>query len=201
MELYARQKSLNLKVSESAAVLGAGGIGSWVSLFLSLVGVKKIIVIDPDKIEEHNLNRTPYTYGQIGEAKAIAIAQLIYERRPNVEVVPIIGTEVMPHVKELLRDVDIIVDCRDHEEFFDDEELQKKVVAKLGYDGIGMTITFRPQRPSWGEDPHRYTITPSYLVPPVFLAAVIVDAITRQWVPDEEKVVTFEDGVKEVVLK
>lgn len=201
MEVYVRQKSLNLKVPESAAVLGAGGIGSWVALFMTMVGVKKIVVIDPDKIEEHNLNRTPYTYGQIGEAKAIAIAQLIYERRPNVEVVPVIGTEVIPHVKELLRNVDIIVDCRDHEEFFDEEELQEKVVAKLGYDGFGMSIVFHPHNPSWGEDPHRYTITPSYLVPPVFLAAVIVDAITRQWVPDEEKTYTWEDGVKEVVLK
>lgn len=201
MELYARQKSLNLKVPESAAVLGAGGIGSWVALFLSLVGVKRLVIIDPDKIEEHNLNRTPYTQGQIGEAKAIAIAQLIFERRPDIEVIPIIGTEVLPNVKELLRDVDIIVDCRDHEEFFDEEELQEKVVAKLGYDGFGMSIVFHPHKPSWGEDPHRYTITPSYLVPPVFLAAVIVDAITRQWVPDEEKTYTWEDGVKEVVLK
>lgn len=202
MNLYERQKDLNLKIPESVAILGAGGIGSWVALFMAMVGVKKIVVIDPDIIEEHNLNRTPYKLSQIGLPKVQAIAELIYERRSDVELIPVFGTETNhPLAKKFLEDVDVIIDCRDFEGFFNDEELQKKVVAKLGYDGIGMTITFRPQRPSWGEDIRRYTTTPSYLVPPVFLASLIVDAVVREWVPENQKTYTWEDGLKEVVLK
>jgi len=201
MNLYERQKDLNLKIPESVAILGVGGIGSWVALFMAMVGVKKIVVIDPDIIEEHNLNRTPFRLYQVGMPKVQALAELIYERRKDIEVYPLIKLETEEFTKEFLRDVDIIIDCRDHEEFFDEEELQEKVVAKLGYDGFGMSIVFHPRKPSWGEDIRRYTTTPSYLVPPVFLASLIVDAVVREWVPENQKTYTWEDGLKEVVLK
>ena len=64
-----------------------------------------------------------------------------------------------------------------------------------------MSIVFHPHKPSWGEDIRRYTTTPSYLVPPVFLASLIVDAVVREWVPENQKTYTWEDGLKEVVLK
>ncbi len=199
MDIYNRQKELLLKIPESVAVLGVGGIGSWVGLFFALVGVKKLVLVDNDIVEDTNLNRTPFRLDQVGMPKVQALAELIYERREDIEVYPLIKLETEEFTKEFLRDVDIIIDCRDGEKFFEEEELQKKVAAKLGYDGVGMTVVFNPRLPSWGEEPVRYTITPSYLIPPVFLAAMVVDAVVRGWAPKDEKVITWIDGLKEVI--
>lgn len=199
MDIYNRQKELPLKIPESVAVLGVGGIGSWVGLFFALVGVKELVLVDNDIVEDTNLNRTPFRLDQVGMPKVQALAELIYERREDIEVYPLIKLETEEFTKKFLRDVDIIIDCRDGEKFFEEEELQKKVAAKLGYDGVGMTVVFNPGLPSWGEEPVRYTITPSYLVPPVFLAALVVDAVVRRWAPEDEKVITWIDGLKEVI--
>lgn len=199
MDIYNRQKELPLKIPESVAVLGVGGIGSWVGLFFALVGVKKLVLVDNDIVEDTNLNRTPFRLDQVGMPKVQALAELIYERREDIEVYPLIKLETEEFTREFLRDVDIIIDCRDGEKFFEEEELQKKVAAKLGYDGVGMTVVFNPRLPGWGEEPVRYTITPSYLIPPVFLAALVVDAVVRGWAPKDEKVITWIDGLKEVI--
>lgn len=192
--IYERQKELNLKIPKYVAILGVGGVGSWVSLFLALVGVKKLLLVDPDVIEDSNLNRTPFRMDQVGEAKVMAAAELIYERRQDVEVLPVVSRE-NDFVLNELKKVDVIVDCRDGEIFFDNPEIQDKVIAKLGYDGVSITIVPHPKRPSWGEDIVRYTIIPSYLVPPVVLAATVVDMIVRNW--NFKQTVTF-DGLEEV---
>ena len=43
--------------SQTLLCLGAGGLGSIVIINLLRLGVKKIIVIDYDKVDNHNLNR------------------------------------------------------------------------------------------------------------------------------------------------
>ena len=65
-----RQRTLNLKDIGIAVVIGLGGVGSWVALDLALSGkVKEMIIIDDDKIESSNLNRTPFRICDIGAYK------------------------------------------------------------------------------------------------------------------------------------
>ena len=58
------------------AVIGCGGLGGYVIEELARLGVGRIAAIDPDRFEEHNLNRqllsSPAT---LGEAKVAAAAQ------------------------------------------------------------------------------------------------------------------------------
>lgn len=193
-DIYDRQRELALNIPDSVAVLGVGGIGSWVALFFSLAGVPEIVIVDPDVLEFSNLNRTPFRADQAGMEmyKVYALEELIKERRLDTEVIAIPDVET-EDVQEILRNVDLIVDCRDGEKFFDDEELQKKVIAKLGYDGLSMTVVWNPEPGhGWGEDV-RYTVTPSYLVPPVMLAAMVVDAVLNRWVPDGYKKVYYKN--------
>ena len=46
-------------------VIGAGGIGSWLSILLSRIGVQPMI-IDYDTIENHNLGGQLFKESQIG---------------------------------------------------------------------------------------------------------------------------------------
>jgi molybdopterin/thiamine biosynthesis adenylyltransferase len=71
------------------AVVGCGGLGGYVIEELGRLGVGTIVAIDPDRFEEHNLNRqllaTPATLGQ---AKVAAAAERLAAINPAVTLVP-----------------------------------------------------------------------------------------------------------------
>lgn len=75
--------------SSKVAVVGCGGLGGHVIEGLARLGIGKIIAIDPDVFEEHNLNRQILsTLPLIGESKALAAAKRISEINPAVTVTP-----------------------------------------------------------------------------------------------------------------
>jgi len=75
---------------ETVAVIGCGGIGSWVSYFASKYpSVRRIVLIDPDILEEHNLNRTPFLHHHIGVKKVDALIELITSSNQNISIVRI----------------------------------------------------------------------------------------------------------------
>jgi len=176
-ELYIRQKDLHLNVPESATVVGVGGVGSWVALDLALLGVKKLVLIDPDIVEEHNLNRTPFKETQIGEPKVVAISSLIKERRSATEIIPINKWVENLNKEEMkMASTDIIYDCRDTTVQLPFKSLP---VITGGYNGKNITIQIMPNSKfGWGEVT-RYTITPSYVVPPQLIAVLLVSALEQ----------------------
>lgn len=68
------------------AVIGVGGIGSLTATILAGSGVGKLILVDPDRIEESNLNRQfLYKRSDIGEYKVDVLARELKERFPRVD--------------------------------------------------------------------------------------------------------------------
>ena len=198
MQIYDRQKDLNLKIPNSVLIIGVGGVGSWVALDLALVGVKQLTLVDPDTIEEHNLNRTPFKLSDIGKPKVDAISDLILERRVDVNIEPLQGKiEDLISLDYIdLSLYDYIIDCRDR---FAPLETTKPNYVKLGYDGKNLTIHFNPTpQTAWGEGAGGYEVIPSYLVPPQLLAGLITEIITSSSFPQEELVInlTTNDIVK-----
>jgi len=61
---------------ESIYVLGCGGIGSWLSFFLSRIGYE-IVIVDMDKIEIHNLGGQFFKERNIGDYKVSAVFENI----------------------------------------------------------------------------------------------------------------------------
>src|SRR5699024_10003479 len=43
--------------NSTVVVIGVGGLGSWVVFYLAQLGIKKLIIIDYDRVEISNLNR------------------------------------------------------------------------------------------------------------------------------------------------
>lgn len=167
--LYSRQKELKLTVPEKAIVVGVGGIGSWVAIDLALVGVQELILIDHDIVEEHNLNRTLFKYSQIGKNKAIAMIELIAERRTDIEIkaYDCRWEEVDIDTKDY-----IIFDCRDTT-----TPLIRGAI-KLGYDGLNFTIDPHSGRYAFGEN-SGYTIVPSFFGTPQLISALVVSYIVN----------------------
>lgn len=90
---YARQISLpqvgvvgQKKLAESSVlVIGAGGLGAPLLLYLAAAGVGKIGIIDPDRVALSNLPRQIlYETADIGRLKVEAARDVLEERNPEV---------------------------------------------------------------------------------------------------------------------
>ena len=80
-------------MATSVAVIGAGAIGSFIAERLYKAGVGKLIIVDGDVVETHNLERTScFTEADVGRNKALALAECLGRIRPGlpsqVEAIP-----------------------------------------------------------------------------------------------------------------
>ena len=71
-------------------VIGAGGLGSPVILYLAATGVGTIAVVDDDEVALSNLQRQVlHTTARIGTPKVDSAKAMVADINPNVEVVPL----------------------------------------------------------------------------------------------------------------
>jgi hypothetical protein len=82
----ARQQAVALMLPSSVALIGVGGVGSWIGYFLALAGVPKLYLFDGDRVSESNLNRLPYGPAALGALKTEALKKWIGAVRPQCEV-------------------------------------------------------------------------------------------------------------------
>ncbi len=96
-------------------VIGAGGLGSPVLMYLAAAGVGTLGIVDPDEVRTSNLQRQIlYNTEDITRPKAEAAAERISLINPLVTVnaFPVrLGEE---NAAELLRGYDVAVDCTDN---------------------------------------------------------------------------------------
>lgn len=176
MNLYDRQKTLELKIPKKVAVIGCGGIGYWVAKFLAMSGVEHIELFDPDVLEEHNLNRLDVPLRFIGKNKADVTQKAIQSLREECTVY------AYPFkFNELNTGFDWIVDCTDNAESqMINQNFANNMGSKYfkaGYDGenFGIHNTIA----EWGESTNGYTIVPSWVVPAVTVAALAVAKVLK----------------------
>lgn len=98
----------------SVAVIGCGGLGGYVVEELARLGVGRIVVIDPDVFEEHNLNRQLFSSpANLDTAKVEAAAKRIGEINPAVTLVPVQTAFSPENGADLLGGCQIAVDALD----------------------------------------------------------------------------------------
>lgn len=183
--LYSRQTALPLYKYNHAIIVGLGGIGNWVALDLALSGQVNVIhLIDPDTVEESNLNRTIFRYCDIGCHKVDAVKFQILERRSNVRIETykeLTNPKLLERLlKETIDDNSIynpytlIMDCRD--DIFDDLYDFNCKLYKCGYDGTSMTIDGNPRLTKvFTQRGGSYSVIPSYIGSSQIVAAIAVN--------------------------
>lgn len=137
-ERYARHLSLpevgetgqQRLLQATVALVGAGGLGSPVALYLAAAGVGCLKVIDFDVVERSNLQRQIlHSDNGTGMAKSKSAAAAVKRLNPGVQV-QAIGERIMPdNVEDLLRGADIVIDGSDN---FPTRYLLNDAAAKLG---------------------------------------------------------------------
>ena len=97
------------------AVLGLGGLGSWVAHHLASCGVGQIVGVDGDRVELGNLHRQ-VLYGErdIGRQKALAAERAIAELNSEVDFVAVPRLlSSAADVGEAIEGADVVVDAVD----------------------------------------------------------------------------------------
>ena len=98
-----------------AVVLGAGGLGSPVALYLGSAGLGTITIIDDDIVELSNLQRQiMHTEARVGQPKAASAREAVAALNPGVEVRAIARRATEELLHELAADADVVLDCSDN---------------------------------------------------------------------------------------
>jgi len=96
------------------AIVGLGGTGSLVSQQLAHLGVRNFTLIDPDILEESNLNRVVNTGPEdVGHSKVEIAARYIHKTAKDAIVTPIIGDIMRVKIARELLNADMIFGCTD----------------------------------------------------------------------------------------
>lgn len=102
-------------LASHALVIGAGGLGSPVALYLGTAGVGHITIVDHDTVDVTNLQRQiAHNLARVGQPKSSSAAQTIHAINPEVQVTAVQERADAARLAELLAGVDVVLDCSDN---------------------------------------------------------------------------------------
>ena len=105
-----------LKLKQShILVIGAGGLGSPVALYLAAAGVGHLTLVDGDTVDTSNLQRQIiFDNDQVGQPKAQAAKERLQRLNPDIRVDAIESFLSADNAPELVSAADLVVDCTDN---------------------------------------------------------------------------------------
>ncbi|HBL27555.1 MAG TPA: molybdenum cofactor biosynthesis protein MoeB [Acidobacteria bacterium] len=96
-------------------VVGAGGLGSPLGLYLAAAGVGTLGLVDFDVVDESNLHRQVlYGHAAVGRPKIQVALERLADVNPHIRLVPHELRLVAGNALELLADYDLVVDGTDN---------------------------------------------------------------------------------------
>ncbi len=101
--------------SGRALIIGAGGLGSPVALYLGSAGVGHITLVDNDTVDQTNLQRQiAHTMERIGEPKVESMRIAIQHINPTVQVETLVSRADTALLNRLVAQADVVLDCCDN---------------------------------------------------------------------------------------
>ncbi|HEX7387050.1 MAG TPA: molybdopterin-synthase adenylyltransferase MoeB [Castellaniella sp.] len=131
-------------LAASVLIVGAGGLGSPVALYLAAAGVGHIVLVDDDVVELGNLQRQIlHTTATLGRPKAQSGLEAIRALNPDVQVEAQVERLDDTRLLELVGRVDLVMDCTDN--FATRHAINRACVAKSRPLVSGAAIRFSGQ--------------------------------------------------------
>ncbi|KAG8460991.1 hypothetical protein KFE25_010742 [Diacronema lutheri] len=104
---------LRLKAS-TVLVVGAGGLGSPVLLYLAAAGIGAVTLCDDDVVEESNLQRqVVHSVRTVGQRKVDSAEAALRALNPHVRVTPLRTRLTRANARELVSSAHVVIDCTD----------------------------------------------------------------------------------------
>lgn len=96
-------------------VVGSGGLGSPLLLYLAAAGVGHIGIVDFDTVDESNLQRQVlFTVDDVGKPKAEVARQRLLALNPYLDIQVFREAFTRENARELIRDYDVVADGTDN---------------------------------------------------------------------------------------
>jgi molybdopterin-synthase adenylyltransferase len=145
-------------LQSTALVIGAGGLGSPVALYLGTAGVGQLTVVDHDTVDLTNLQRQiAHTLDRVGQLKVDSARQAIHAINPGVQVVGVSQRADAAFLDAAVAAADVVIDCSDN--FSTRHAVNAACVkhrrplvagAAIGFDGqISVYDTREPSQPCY----------------------------------------------------
>lgn len=122
LERYRRQLNIpgfdenvqNRLKSCKCVILGAGGVGTPVAVYLAAAGVGNITIVDGDVVELSNLNRqVMFKERDIGLRKAEILKERILDLNPNINIEVFSTVAREQELGSILNQIDLVLDTFD----------------------------------------------------------------------------------------
>lgn len=123
MERYSRQmlvpdfrvsRQLRLRGSK-VLVIGAGGLGCPVAMYLGAMGVGTIRLVDNDRVERSNLHRQiGHDESARGQLKVLSLARRVHSMNPDIAIETHAVRFTITNAVELVQGCDAVVDASDN---------------------------------------------------------------------------------------
>lgn len=98
-----------------ALIIGAGGLGSPVALFLGSAGVGHLTLVDNDTVDMTNLQRQiAHTMSRVGQPKVTSAEVAVASLNPTITVVPVMARADADLLDDLVAQADVVLDCCDN---------------------------------------------------------------------------------------
>lgn len=102
-------------IRSSAFILGAGGLGSPVALYLAASGIGKLVICDHDQVDLTNLQRQIlHNTASIGKSKADSAKNTLQHINPQIKIIPLSEYATPDLLNKEIGEVDIVVDASDN---------------------------------------------------------------------------------------
>ncbi|MBT4162529.1 MAG: molybdopterin-synthase adenylyltransferase MoeB [Gammaproteobacteria bacterium] len=111
IDIEGQEKLLAAKV----LIIGLGGLGSPVSLYLAASGVGSLTLADFDEVDLSNLQRQiVHTTDSLGEPKPESAKRFLHSINPEIEIRTVNNRMTIEKLDEEIERADIVVDCTDN---------------------------------------------------------------------------------------
>jgi molybdopterin/thiamine biosynthesis adenylyltransferase len=106
---------LDVLASLNVLLVGAGSIGSAAAEALASYGVRKLTILDPEHLEQHNFARHRLHPRVVGQNKARALRDQLLDRDPELKLTahPINVIFEADSVRSIIDDIDVALVCSD----------------------------------------------------------------------------------------
>ena len=102
-------------LASHALVIGAGGLGSPVALYLASAGVGRITLVDHDTVDATNLQRQiAHNLERVGQPKAESARVAMHAINPEVQITAVLQRADAALLNTLVPTAQVVLDCTDN---------------------------------------------------------------------------------------
>jgi len=102
-------------LKSSVLIVGAGGLGSPIAIYLAALGVGKIGIVDKDNVEISNLSRQIiFTTNDVKKSKSSVAINKLRKINPDLQLHSFNKNLTIQNIKQIAKNFDIIVDGSDN---------------------------------------------------------------------------------------